>query len=324
MRSTAIGQIAQATGTAVSNTVWGSGGLTIAVGTTATPVSVGIPVAGSATLGRHNYSAYAKAQAINSAGVSGLTATAQNSVTEGTAATAVTLGTGGGQSYALDVNGTNVYTNTTASAVISVDTIVAQINLYSGTTGVTASKDSGTGLVTLSTADGGDITVKQVIANGATTNTTGTGLDSTVASAGGLETRGTITLSASDNITLVGGTTYLGLASNTISKDTTTLSSVNVTSVTNANDAIKRVDSALTSVSSLRSTFGAIQNRFQSTISNLSAVSQNLSAARSRIMDADFAAETANLTRAQILQQAGTAMLAQANSLPQGVLALLK
>ena len=99
---------------------------------------------------------------------------------------------------------------------------------------------------------------------------------------------------------------------------------MNVLTVAASNTAINRIDSALTSVSALRSTFGAIQNRFESTISNLTAVSENLSAARSRIKDADFAMETANLTRAQILQQAGTAMLAQANSLPQGVLALLQ
>jgi hypothetical protein len=80
-----------------------------------------------------------------------------------------------------------------------------------------------------------------------------------------------------------------------------------------ANDAILRIDSALTSVSGLRSTLGAIQNRFDSTINSLQAVSENLSASRSRIQDTDFAAETAALTRAQILQQAGTAMVAQAN-----------
>ncbi|PIW08471.1 MAG: flagellin, partial [Comamonadaceae bacterium CG17_big_fil_post_rev_8_21_14_2_50_60_13] len=79
-----------------------------------------------------------------------------------------------------------------------------------------------------------------------------------------------------------------------------------------------------TSVSSLRSTFGAIQNRFDSVIANLSTTAENLSASRSRIQDADFAAETANLSRSQILQQAGTAMVAQANQLPQGVLQLLQ
>ena len=85
-----------------------------------------------------------------------------------------------------------------------------------------------------------------------------------------------------------------------------------------------RIDSALASVSDLRGTLGAIQNRFESTINSLQSVSENLSASRSRILDTDFAAETAALTRAQILQQAGTAMVAQANSVPQNVLSLLR
>jgi len=91
-----------------------------------------------------------------------------------------------------------------------------------------------------------------------------------------------------------------------------------------ANNVLLSVDSALTAVSSFRSTLGAIQNRFQSTINSLQAVSENLAASRSRILDTDFAAETAALTRAQILQQAGTAMVAQANSVPQNVLSLLR
>ena len=92
----------------------------------------------------------------------------------------------------------------------------------------------------------------------------------------------------------------------------------------NANKTIVRVDSALTSVSSLRSTLGAIQNRFESTITNLTTAAENLTASRSRIQDADFAQETAALTRAQILQQAGMAILAQANAVPQNVLSLLR
>jgi flagellin len=84
------------------------------------------------------------------------------------------------------------------------------------------------------------------------------------------------------------------------------------------------VDAALTAINSNRAALGAIQNRFQSTIENLQTSSENLSASRSRIQDADFAAETAALARAQILQQAGTAMIAQANQLPQQVLSLLK
>jgi flagellin len=91
-----------------------------------------------------------------------------------------------------------------------------------------------------------------------------------------------------------------------------------------ANKTMLSVDAALKSVSELRGTLGAIQNRFESTINSLQGVVENLSASRSRIMDTDFAAETAALTRAQILQQAGTAMVAQANSAPQNVLSLLR
>ncbi|HET8609971.1 MAG TPA: flagellin [Burkholderiales bacterium] len=102
------------------------------------------------------------------------------------------------------------------------------------------------------------------------------------------------------------------------------LAGSSVTTVAGANDTISRIDSALASISSMRSDLGAVQNRFESTIANLQAVSQNLSASRSRIQDADFAAETASMTRNQILQQAGTAILAQANSIPNNVLTLLR
>ncbi|GAB5413239.1 MAG: FliC/FljB family flagellin [Congregibacter sp.] len=102
------------------------------------------------------------------------------------------------------------------------------------------------------------------------------------------------------------------------------LSAVDVTSVANSNAAIQSIDATLSTVSELRSTFGAIQNRFESTIANLATTTENLSASRSRIQDADFAAETAALTRAQILQQAGISILAQANAQPQNVLALLQ
>jgi flagellin len=138
-------------------------------------------------------------------------------------------------------------------------------------------------------------------------------------------TTGLIQLQSSSDITLSSSDTTLtdlGLTAGTAAVSGS-LSTVTVGSLSAANDAVFRLDAALGSVSELRSTFGAIQNRFESTISNLSTAVENLSAARSRILDADFAAETANLTRAQILQQAGTAMLSQANSLPQNVLSLL-
>jgi len=139
--------------------------------------------------------------------------------------------------------------------------------------------------------------------------------------------RGQITLQSSSGsgITLGGTQTTAGFASTTtLLSAGSSVSAQSVTSVDNANNTILSVDAALTQVNTLRSTFGAIQNRFESVIASLSATSENLTAARSRIQDTDFAVETAALTRAQILQQAGTAMLAQANAVPNTVLTLLR
>ena len=98
-----------------------------------------------------------------------------------------------------------------------------------------------------------------------------------------------------------------------------------ITGTASANTAnIKALDDAISAVNDRRASLGALQSRFENTIGYLRTASENQSAARSRIMDADFATETANLSRSQILQQAGTAMIAQANQLPQGVLALLR
>lgn len=97
-----------------------------------------------------------------------------------------------------------------------------------------------------------------------------------------------------------------------------------ITDVTEADTALGEIDAAMDVVTSNRALYGATQNRFQSVINNLSVAAENQAAARSRIMDADFAMETANLTRLQILQQAGTAMVAQANAVPQSVLSLLQ
>jgi flagellin len=136
-----------------------------------------------------------------------------------------------------------------------------------------------------------------------------------------------LVIAAHEDLTIVTAndvTTNLGVADAAVADDADFLTAVSVESAADANDTIVRVDAALTSVSSLRSTLGAIQNRFESTITNLTTAAENLTASRSRIQDADFAQETAALTRAQILQQAGTAILAQANAVPQNVLSLLR
>ena len=144
--------------------------------------------------------------------------------------------------------------------------------------------------------------------------------------AGNATTRGTLTLSASSSFSLTGvgasGLAASGLASYTVKQDQ--LATVALDSVEGANSAIRILDAALAQVNSQRADLGATQNRFSATVSNLQTSAENISAARSRIQDADFAAETAALTRNQILQQAGIAMLSQANALPQNVLSLLK
>ena len=130
-----------------------------------------------------------------------------------------------------------------------------------------------------------------------------------------------------ESITLAGtftntaGTATLATIDDTFGDEV--LNAVNVLTSANSDAALRTVDFALQQVSNLRSEFGAIQNRLESTIANLQVGSENFSAARSRIIDADFAAETAKFTRAQILQQAGISQVAQANALPQLVLGLL-
>ncbi len=125
-----------------------------------------------------------------------------------------------------------------------------------------------------------------------------------------------ITINSGD-ISLNGDTAFSGVTQGTNSALVTSAASGNIA-------VISALDNALSAVNGRRATLGALQSRFENTVSYLRTAVENQSQARSRIMDADFAAETANLSRTQILQQAGTAMIAQANQLPQGVLSLLR
>jgi flagellin len=217
----------------------------------------------------------------------GTTTTYSTSVV-GVAATAFTAPTDNIAAGDLTINGVEVGAITAGgSAAAQGAAVAAAINLVSGATNVTATAD-GAGLVTLasSASDGIDV----VMTGTATTARTG----------------------LADATTAATATTVVGFASLAI--DTTA----------NADTAIASMDSALSALNAARADLGAYQNRFSSAVSNLQTTAENLSASRSRIMDADFAAETAALSRNQVLQQAGTAMLAQANALPQSVLALLR
>lgn len=120
------------------------------------------------------------------------------------------------------------------------------------------------------------------------------------------------------------GATGAGGVGDAYNVNLTATESIVVSSQAQSSAALVELDGAIANMARKRATYGAVQNRFEAVIANLQSYSENLSAGRSRIMDADFAAETAKLTRAQILQQAGTSILAQANQVPQGALSLLQ
>ena len=229
----------------------------------------------------------------------------------------------------------------TVGAAVNADGLsgaVNAINDAASKTGVTAKVDStGTNIV-LTNSSGEDI---RVINDSATGNdlavTDRTGANSVTATAangaGAFGTddawiTGEITLDSEKSFNVVDAAAGAGgfflTATTGDASQLQKVSDLDVSNVDAANRTLAIVDSAIAAVSGQRAKFGALQSRFDSTISNLQTSIENSSAARSRTQDADFAVETANLSRAQILQQAGTAMVAQANQLPQGVLALLR
>jgi len=314
-----IGQVA--TSSKQVTTAALAGGLTIAVGTAAA-VTVGASSNyATSSPGQTADSAYAKAATINAADITGLTATASTTATETTAFSTLTAGTTGG-TYSLSINGVSIYSGTgdlAAGSTLTAQEVATQINLYSSKDGnVTATVSSG-GALSLTASDGSDIVVAQTVGS---TGVTGTGINANIV---GTNT-GTVTLSANSNIAL-GGTAgdiaALGQTAGNIALGTATLANQNVLTVAGANSTIAAVDSALATVSSFQSQLGAIQNRFTAAVSNLTSTAQNLTQSRSTIQDANFAQETANLTQAQVLEQAGISVLAQANQEPQLILKLL-
>jgi flagellin len=321
-----IGQIAAKAGTVTTAAL--AGGLTIAVGTSAAVTVGGSAAYATSSPGQTADSAYAKAATINAADISGLTATATTSVTESTAFSAVSASTGASGTYSLSINNIQIYGGTgdlAAGTTLSAQTLATQINLYSSKDGnVTATVSSG-GALTLTAADGSDIVVNQSVGTGAT----GTGINSNISggtAGAGLTNTGTVTLSANSNIALggsAGDIGALGQVTGNIALGTTTISNQNVLTVSGANATIQAVDSALATVSAFQSQLGAIQNRFTAAVSNLTSTAQNLTQSRSTISNANFAQETANLTQAQVLEQAGISVLAQANQEPQLILKLL-
>ncbi len=261
------------------------------------------------------------AAAINSKGIAGVTATALATSAVGTtAATAgITAGTG-----ILTLNNIAISVAVTGVAATDQANALTAINANSAATGVTATANGG-GL-TLSAADGRNITTSWAVGTSTNSALQDLGLGGGAVPAA----YSSYTLSYSGTAPLVvagsaaAGVKGLANGSTAAAATGTAISAIDISTVAGANAALASVDAALTTVNSNRAALGAIQNRFSSTIENLQTSSENLSASRSRIQDADFAAETANLSRAQVLQQAGTAMIAQANQLPSQVLSLLR
>ena len=255
-----------------------------------------------------------------------------------TARTDVSLAFSATGNYSLTLRSDNATAQSITFAVSATGTsdglsaAVSAINDQSSKTGVTAALNAAGTAVVLTNATGNDISVADTaVANSG--NVSVIKLDSA-----GANVTGTALLTADTTAETATAVGYITLDSEkSFATDVTTsnvfadvgstlvkVSELDVTTFAKASNALKTADSALAFISGARAKLGALQSRFETTIANLQVTSENLSASRSRIVDADFAQETANLSRAQILQQAGTAMVAQANQLPQGVLALLR
>ena len=265
-------------------------------------------------------SAKAKAAAINAvSSQTGVTASSRTDV----ASVAMTAAASSG---VITINGvaSSEVSLGTASADTNRAAIVAAINAMSQRTGVTATDLGGTAAgkgISLTAVDGRNIVVLNSVLSSNTGLADGT-------------TYGTVSLTSNKAFTIEQGTsatanavyTNLGINTGTYGSGRTgqSISSIDVSTTAGANTAVIAIDNAINSLNNSRANLGSILNRFSSTVSNLGIATENMSAAQSRIRDTDFAKETAKLSRGQILQQAGVAMLAQANSIPNTILALLK
>jgi len=287
-------------------------------------------------------SGFAVAAAVNAAsGSTGVSATATSTATlTGFAAGAVSLKLQGAPTAAGGANPVTI--NATLASSTDMTGLASAINAQTGVTGITAVADTVTGKISLTQGAGYDIGIANLNTQAAITVTGQTSAGTAGTATAALAAAGT----AGDTATVGARVSFNGPSSFTVASSVATsgifdvaaaavgstlnsVGSIDVTTMTNgvptgANSALQVIDSALANINASRANLGAVQNRFASTISTLQTTTENISAARSRIQDTDFAAETAALSRSQILQQAGTAMLAQANQLPSQVMTLLR
>ena len=231
---------------------------------------------------------------------------------------------------------TDVVVTATGDTALDIQSLRDAINGDSGSNGLSATVDENGNLI-IKAKDGDNIQVSnfsEIDGNGGANDSSiaftpvlpdGSFSANSVALNGAADTEfeaiGTVTFDSNEPFTLIGST--IGEITNESIGVLRTVEIIDVTTADGAQDAISIIDGAISTIDSQRATLGAVQNRFENTIANLNNIAENVTAARSRIKDTDFAAETANLTKNQILQQAGTTILAQANQIPQAVLSLL-
>ena len=304
---------------AVTSTTAKVAGTNISGITIATAANDGVSWVGSSQSGAT--STLAMANAINlSSGTTGVSAKATTSVTSTAiiasgAAMAIVAGE-------LVLNGTDIGAIATAASISDRNSqMIIAINAKSASTGVVATAIDATSYK-LTAADGRNI---NYTSNAAATTGASTAAEVavitgiSVSSAAAVTNYGQLTLTAGKDITTTG--TWDGITAATYKK--TGSSAIDVSSQILSSSAIAQIDTAIDTINTQRAGLGTVQSRFDTVIANLKTTSENVSAARGRIRDTDFAAETASMTRNQVLQQAGVAMLAQANALPNIVLSLL-
>jgi len=238
--------------------------------------------------------------------------------------------------YGKNTAAVNISANITNTADLT--NFAEAINSRAGSTGITAELSADKASITVTQFEGYDIVIEDVLETGgsaATINMTGVDQDGTTSGAAGTlgaavgtdtgRVGGSVSFSSAKDYTVKSAAAG-GVMGNTISNGSslTDVSSINITTQTGANGAILVLDGALTLMQDERANLGSIQNRLETTISNLENISGNISASKSAVEDADFAKESSLLARDKILQQAGTAMLAQANQSMQGVMQLIQ
>ncbi|MEN6625959.1 MAG: flagellin [Candidatus Sumerlaeia bacterium] len=304
-RSSDVGKLYKAAGTTGTSSTAMSAATDVKIQVGGTSYDLGVPTSDGVSTSGGATSALAYKSAIDDLGL-GMIVEAKTTYSNA----AQTAGTLNDTNY-VTINGVDIKGVTTTAAS---DTDIAEY-ITSHVDGVTATVDSSNKLV-LTAEDGRNITVAAA----------GTGATITGLAAGTYQGKLTITGGSSFTVTQ-NATDFMGLGATTVSasQDTTAnVSQLDVTTKDNANKAIMIVDFAIDSLNSQRSTIGAQTSRLNSVVSTLSAAVENVTAANSRIVDADFASETAELSKSQILQQAAVSVLAQANQTPQVALSLLQ